>query len=255
MVKSVAMKSALMICGDYMEDFEVMVPFQVLQAFGVTVDCVSPNKQSGDKCFTALHDFLGFEVKKNCFIKSSNKCTAFGSMKPVIEMAGGVWWEQPGITSVLDITACLKDGKRIMVEKARIHYENLSLSSACEAVQEIGNAGNAYMDKRQPWSLFKQGGDASEAAAKDLVIILETMRIIAIALSPIAPSLCRRIYAQLGYSEDEFNNLNWNETKWGGLKGGQVMAQPKPVFAMSSITISLGVMSVFPSINMPILKV
>ncbi|EEF33920.1 methionine-tRNA synthetase, putative [Ricinus communis] len=117
------------------------------------------------------------------------------------------------------------------VDKAQIHYENLALSVACEAVLEIGNAGNAYMDERAPWSLFKQGGAASEAAAKDLVIILEAMRIIAIALSPVSPSLCWRIYAQLGYSKDHFNTLTWSETKWGGLKGGQVMAQPKPVFA------------------------
>ncbi|KAH1045649.1 hypothetical protein J1N35_036433 [Gossypium stocksii] len=124
-----------------------------------------------------------------------------------------------------------KDTVEELVEKARINYENLSLSSACEAVLEIGNAGNLYMDKHQPWSLFKQGGAASEAAAKDLVVILEAMRIIAIALSPVAPSLCRLIYAQLGYSEDQFDKINWSETKWGGLKGGQVMAQPKPVFA------------------------
>lgn len=66
---SVVEKSALIICGDYMEDFEVMVPFQVLQAFGVRVDCVSPTKLPGQKCFTAIHEFLGFEVK--CFAISS----------------------------------------------------------------------------------------------------------------------------------------------------------------------------------------
>ncbi|XP_010260579.1 PREDICTED: methionine--tRNA ligase, chloroplastic/mitochondrial [Nelumbo nucifera] len=118
-----------------------------------------------------------------------------------------------------------------LVEKARIHYESLSLSSACEAVLEIGNAGNLYMDDHAPWSLFKKGGAASEAAVKDLVTILEAMRIIAIALSPIAPSLSLRIYAQLGYSKDQFDATTWSDTKWGGLKQGQVMAQPKPVFA------------------------
>ncbi|XP_010669911.1 methionine--tRNA ligase, chloroplastic/mitochondrial [Beta vulgaris subsp. vulgaris] len=118
-----------------------------------------------------------------------------------------------------------------LVEKASTHYQNLSLSSACEAVLEIGNAGNVYMDERAPWSLFKQGGTAAEAAAKDLVIILEAMRIIAIALLPAAPSLCWRIYSQLGYSEDEYNALTWHETKWGGLKAGRVMAEAKPVFA------------------------
>lgn len=54
----------------------------------------------------------------------------------------------------------------LQVETARGHYENLSLSSACEAVLEISNAGNSYMDEHAPWSRFKQGGAASEAAAK-----------------------------------------------------------------------------------------
>lgn len=44
---------------------------------------------------------------------------------------------------------------------------------------------------------------------QDLVVILEAMRIIAIALSPVTPSLGRQIYAQLGYSEDQFDNINW----------------------------------------------
>ncbi|CAO2826134.1 unnamed protein product [Amaranthus hypochondriacus] len=118
-----------------------------------------------------------------------------------------------------------------LVQKASAQYQNLSLSSACEAVLEIGNAGNVYMDERAPWSLFKQGGTAAEAAAKDLVVILEAMRIIAIALMPVTPSLCWRIYSQLGFSEEEFNALTWNDTKWGGLKAGRIMPEAKPVFA------------------------
>ncbi|XP_057522679.1 methionine--tRNA ligase, chloroplastic/mitochondrial [Amaranthus tricolor] len=118
-----------------------------------------------------------------------------------------------------------------LVQKASAQYQNLSLSSACEAVLEIGNAGNVYMDKRAPWSLFKQGDTAAEAAAKDLVVILEAMRIIAIALMPVTPSLCWRIYSQLGFSEEEFNALTWDDTKWGGLKAGRIMPEAKPIFA------------------------
>ncbi|CAI9092443.1 OLC1v1027672C1 [Oldenlandia corymbosa var. corymbosa] len=119
------------------------------------------------------------------------------------------------------------------VEKlsAKTHYENLALSAACETVLEIGNAGNLYINEQAPWSLFKQGGAASESAAKDLVIILEAVRILAVALSPVTPSLSLRIYNQLGYSDDHFNTITWSDTKWGGLKGGQVMAQPRPVFS------------------------
>eukprot|EP00262_Sarcandra_glabra_P006774 TRINITY_DN19325_c0_g1_i1.p1 TRINITY_DN19325_c0_g1~~TRINITY_DN19325_c0_g1_i1.p1 ORF type:complete len:388 (-),score=53.85 TRINITY_DN19325_c0_g1_i1:171-1334(-) len=48
-------KTVLIICGDYMEDYEVMVPFQALQAFGVAVDAACPGKKAGDICRTAVH--------------------------------------------------------------------------------------------------------------------------------------------------------------------------------------------------------
>ncbi|KAK8959194.1 hypothetical protein KSP40_PGU020812 [Platanthera guangdongensis] len=124
-----------------------------------------------------------------------------------------------------------KDTVEKLVKKAKDYYENLSLSSACDSVLEIGNTGNLYIDERAPWSLFKQGGSSYETAAKDLVLILEALRIIAVALSPVAPSLCFRIYSQLGFSKDQFEATTWADTKWGGLKVGSVMAEPKPVFA------------------------
>ena len=49
----------LMLCGDYGEDYEVMVPFQALQAVGHTVHAVAPDKKSGDYVMTAIHDFEG----------------------------------------------------------------------------------------------------------------------------------------------------------------------------------------------------
>lgn len=52
------------------------------------------------------------------------------------------------------------------VGSAKSHYENLSLSSACVSVLEIGNAGNMYMDERAPWSLFKKGEASAALAAK-----------------------------------------------------------------------------------------
>jgi len=42
-----------------MEDYEVMVSFQALQALGCSVDAVCPGKNIGDECTTAIHDFEG----------------------------------------------------------------------------------------------------------------------------------------------------------------------------------------------------
>ncbi len=54
-----AAKKILMLIGDYVEDYEVMVPFQALQMVGHTVHAVCPDKKAGDKVRTAIHDFEG----------------------------------------------------------------------------------------------------------------------------------------------------------------------------------------------------
>ncbi len=48
-----------MLVGDYVEDYEVMVPFQAMQMVGHTVDAVCPGKKAGDVVRTAIHDFEG----------------------------------------------------------------------------------------------------------------------------------------------------------------------------------------------------
>lgn len=52
-------KKILMICGDFCEDYETMVPFQTLLAVGHTVHAVCPGKKAGDTIATAIHDFEG----------------------------------------------------------------------------------------------------------------------------------------------------------------------------------------------------
>jgi protease I len=52
-------KKILQLVGDFVEDYEVMVPFQALQMVGHTVHAVCPDKKSGDKVRTAVHDFEG----------------------------------------------------------------------------------------------------------------------------------------------------------------------------------------------------
>ncbi|MCL1465773.1 DJ-1/PfpI family protein [Argonema galeatum] len=54
-----AAKKILMLVGDYVEDYEVMVPFQALQMVGHTVHVVCPDKKAGEKVRTAVHDFEG----------------------------------------------------------------------------------------------------------------------------------------------------------------------------------------------------
>ncbi|CAL1239145.1 DJ-1/PfpI family protein [Candidatus Methylocalor cossyra] len=55
-------KKILMLVGDYVEDYEAMVPFQALQAVGHTVHAVCPDKRAGEGVRTAVHDFDGAQT-------------------------------------------------------------------------------------------------------------------------------------------------------------------------------------------------
>jgi len=49
----------LLLAGDFVEDYEIMVPFQALQMVGHTVDAVCPGKKQREQVRTAIHDFEG----------------------------------------------------------------------------------------------------------------------------------------------------------------------------------------------------
>ena len=52
-------KKILMLVGDFVEDYEAMVPFQILCMVGHQVDAVCPDKKAGETVATAIHDFEG----------------------------------------------------------------------------------------------------------------------------------------------------------------------------------------------------
>lgn len=54
-----AAKKIVMLVGDFVEDYEAMVPFQMLLMVGHTVDAVCPDKKVGETVKTAIHDFEG----------------------------------------------------------------------------------------------------------------------------------------------------------------------------------------------------
>src|SRR5262249_14540806 len=57
-----AAKKILILVGDFVEDYEVMVPFQALLMVGHTVHAVCPGKKAGEWVQTAIHDFEGHQT-------------------------------------------------------------------------------------------------------------------------------------------------------------------------------------------------
>ncbi|MCY2983530.1 MAG: DJ-1/PfpI family protein [Planctomycetota bacterium] len=57
-----AAKRILFLVGDFVEDYEIMVPFQMLLMIGHQCDAVCPDKKPGDTILTAIHDFEGHQT-------------------------------------------------------------------------------------------------------------------------------------------------------------------------------------------------
>ncbi|KAI9209387.1 class I glutamine amidotransferase-like protein [Polychytrium aggregatum] len=55
-------KKVLFIVGDFVEDYEAMVPRQICEVFDIQVDVVAPCKKPGETVASAVHDFEGFQT-------------------------------------------------------------------------------------------------------------------------------------------------------------------------------------------------
>jgi protease I len=75
-------KKILMLVGDYVEDYEVMVPFQMLLMVGHQVDAVCPDKKSGDTVATAIHDFDGAQTYSEKRGHNFHLNATFAEVKP-----------------------------------------------------------------------------------------------------------------------------------------------------------------------------
>lgn len=75
-------KKILMIVGDYVEDYEVMVPFQALLMVGHTIHAVCPGKKAGQNVRTAVHDFEGDQTYSEKRGHDFTLNAAFDEVKP-----------------------------------------------------------------------------------------------------------------------------------------------------------------------------
>ncbi len=75
-------KKILMLAGDFVEDYEVMVPFQSLLSVGCEVHAVCPDKKSGETVATAIHDFVGFQTYAELRGHNFQLNKTFSELKP-----------------------------------------------------------------------------------------------------------------------------------------------------------------------------
>lgn len=65
-------------------------------------------------------------------------------------------------------------------------------------------------------SMLQGSEEEKEEAGLVLLEVLEAARVVAVMLSPIVPALARLVYLQLGYTDQQFESLTWQDAHWGG---------------------------------------
>lgn len=152
-------KSILMLVGDYVEDYEVMVPFQALTMVGHTVDAVCPGKKTGDVVRTAIHDFEGDQTYSEKRGHNFSLNAAFNEIKPeaydALVIPGGRAPEYIRLNPrVLEIVrhfagakkpiAAICHGAQVLAAAGVLEGKKCSAYPACGP--EVNRAGGTYVD-------------------------------------------------------------------------------------------------------------
>ncbi|MBV1836562.1 DJ-1/PfpI family protein [Acetobacter estunensis] len=147
----------LMLAGDYVEDYEIMVPYQALTMVGYTVDAVSPGKKKGETVITAIHDFEGAQTYSE---KPGHHFALTASFDGLnlddyigLVVPGGRMPEYLRLDpKVLEIAkafsdrpiACICHGIQILTAAGLVKGRKVSAYPACRP--EVEMAGGTYMD-------------------------------------------------------------------------------------------------------------
>jgi len=152
-----------MLVGDFVEDYEVMVPFQALQAVGHSVDAVCPDKKAGQSVRTAVHDFEGdqtySEKPGHNFVLNATFAEVDPSVYDALVVPGGRAPEYLRLDDrVLDIVrhfmskdmpvAAICHGAQLLAAAGVLKGRQCSAYPACGP--EVNAAGGTFVEKDWP---------------------------------------------------------------------------------------------------------
>ncbi len=109
------------------------------------------------------------------------------------------------------------------------HLEQSEFNRALEAIWQVVQLANQYVDKTAPWSLAKHEADAEQLRTV-LYTMAETLRCLGLATYPVMPTSAQSLCSQLGLSVDFTDALLKNRIEWGGLKPGTAIHKGQSLF-------------------------
>jgi len=111
-------------------------------------------------------------------------------------------------------------------------FEELDLSFAFNIALEIAVNGNMTVERTKPWELVKQNDKAPVLDAA-LYTFADSLRIIAILISPVLPRAAQGIFDQLNWKMElsgKEERFSLADAEWGRLPDEHVVGKPTPLF-------------------------
>jgi methionyl-tRNA synthetase len=109
------------------------------------------------------------------------------------------------------------------------HLEQLEFNRTLEAVWQVVQLANQYVDKTAPWSLAKKETEADQLRTV-LYTMAETLRCLSLAAYPVIPKGAQLICGQLGTAAEFTSPLLKDKIEWGDLKPGTVIQKGPSLF-------------------------
>ena len=115
-----------------------------------------------------------------------------------------------------------------VVTEVENFFEEISLHRVLLAIWEFINMVNRYIVERKPWTMAK---DPSQRERLEMIIynLLESLRIIAVLISPFMPSSAEKIMEQIGIEDIKAQDFKGVHC-WGGLIAGSALKRADALF-------------------------
>jgi len=127
--------------------------------------------------------------------------------------------------------AQVADGLDRRVQKS---FDAFDFRQAIAAIWELVTTANKYIDNTKPWEIAKTAINGDESADDKLNIVLadliETIRLLAVHLSPFIPDGAARIAAQVGFELSEVADGAASSRTWNASLAGQTLPKASPIF-------------------------
>jgi methionyl-tRNA synthetase len=136
--------------------------------------------------------------------------------------------------SLLDIPGAPEFAIPEALKKFQAGYARFEVSVALKEAIGLGNFCDIFIDFASPWKLAKSGSQKDKTVLNDVLYSLaESLRIIAILISPVLPKAAHGIFDQLNWKMElsgKEERFHLDDTKWGGLPEGHTVGKPVPLF-------------------------